>query len=167
MNPLQNLKDIHTPASIETWPPAYGWWLMVMVVIVSICLVTIWLIKVRKVRLAKRQALKALKQINGSNMDCISQLNQLLKRVAMTYFPDQNVQEMHGIKWTEFLVQTLPNNKAKAFSGSFELMQHTLYQPHVSENAAFPIYCQSVETWIKHALPPNKKMITQLEQNNA
>jgi len=97
----------------------------------------------------------------------VSQLNQLLKRVAMTYFPDQNVQEMHGEKWTKFLVNTLPNNKGKDFSGSFELMQQTLYQPHTSENAEFPSYCKSVETWIKYALPPSKHVFTKLEQRNA
>jgi hypothetical protein len=167
MNPLQNLKDIRTPASIESWPPAYGWWLILFLVLVGICLLTIWLIKARKLRLAKRQALKALRQIDGSNLDCVSQLNQLLKRVAMTYFPNQNVQEMHGAKWTAFLVKTLPTNNAKSFSEPFELMQHTLYQPHTSENAEFPSYSQSVETWINQALPPNKHIFSQLEQNNA
>ena len=167
MNPLENLKDIRTPPSIESWPPAYGWWLLVIIVLVGVCLLTIWLVKARKLRLAKRQALKALKQIDGSNLDSVSQLNQLLKRVAMTYFPNQNVQEMHGAKWTDFLVKTLPNKKAKDFSVSFELMQQTLYQSHTSENTEFPSYCQSVETWIKHALPPNKHLFIKLEQSDA
>jgi hypothetical protein len=167
MNPLQDLKDIYTPASIEIWPPAYGWWLLVVLAVVGICLLTIWLVKVQKVRLAKRQALKALQQIEGSNLDSVSQLNQLLKCVVMTYFPNQNVQEMHGTNWTEFLVKTLPSKKVKDFSESFELMQQTLYQPHISENSEFPSYSKSVELWIKHALPPNKHIFSKLEQNNA
>jgi hypothetical protein len=167
MNPLENLKDIRTPAFIEIWPPAYGWWLLVILVLVSTYLLTLMLVKARRLRLAKRQALKALKQINGSNLDAVSQLNQLLKRVAMTYFPNQNVQKMYGETWTDFLVKTLPNKNVKDFSGTFGLMQHALYQPHISENPEFPSYSQSVETWIKRALPPNKKMFTQLEQNNA
>jgi len=167
MNPLQDLKDIRTPALIESWPPAYGWWLLLILVLVGVCLLTIWLIKVRKIRLPKRQALKALQQIDGSSLDCVSQLNQLLKRVAMTYFPNQDVQKMHGKNWIAFLVKTLPNKNSNDFSESFKLMQQTLYQPHTSENTEFPSYCKSVETWIKHALPPGKHIFTQLEQNNA
>jgi len=167
MNPLQDLKDIHIPASIEIWPPAYGWWIIIFLFVIGICLLTIWLVNVQKVRLAKRQALRALQQIDGSSLDCVSQLNQLLKRVAMTYFPKQSVQEMHGKQWTDFLVKTLPSKKHKYFSESFEAMQQTLYQPHTSENAEFPSYSKSVETWIKHALPPNKHIFTKLEQSNA
>jgi hypothetical protein len=167
MNSLQDLKDIHTPGVIENWPPAYGWWLLFILVVIGTCLLTLWLVKIRKIRLSKRQALKALQQIDGAVQDNTSQLNQLLKRVAMTYFPNQNVQEMHGAKWTAFLVKTLPDKKAKNFSESFELMQQTLYQPHTSGNTDFLSYSKSVETWIKHALPPSKRTFIELEQNNA
>jgi SNF2 family DNA or RNA helicase len=167
MNPLQHLKDIRTPVAIEIWPPAYGWWLLAILVVVGICLLTIWLVKARKVTQAKRQALKSLQQIDGSNLQCVSQLNQLLKRVAMTYFPKQNVQKMHGAQWTNFLIKTLPNKKAKNFSESFESMQQKLYQAHTSENTEFPSYCKSVEVWMTHALPPRKGIIHQLEQSDA
>lgn len=167
MNPLQNLKDIHTPTAIENWPPAYGWWLLAVFAIICIYLLITWLIKVRKVRLAKRQALKALQQIDDTNKDRVSQLNQLLKRVAISYFPQQNVQEIHGKKWTAFLIKTLNSNKAKRLAKSFELMQQTLYRPHTLDQTDFNDYQKSVETWIKDALPPRKKVIRQLEQNNA
>lgn len=167
MNPLQDLRDIHTPAAIEMWPPAYGWWLLAILIIVVTVLLTNWLIKARKATLAKRQALKYLQQIDGSRLNSVSQLNQLLKRVAMTYFPNQNVQKLHGARWTTFLENTLPNKKVKHVSESFAAMQQNLYQGHTSEDADFPKYYQSVETWIKYALPPNKKVLNKLEQNNA
>ena len=116
MNPLQDLIDIRTPAAIENWPPAYGWWLLAALVVLGIFLLIICLIKARKIRVPKRQALIALQQIDAASPEGVSQLNQLLKRVVITYFPDQNVQEMYGIKWTAFLVNTLPNKKTKDFS---------------------------------------------------
>ena len=167
MNPLQDLKDIRTPASIESWPPAYGWWLLTFLLIVGVCLLIIWLLKAQRIRLAKRQALQALQQINASNLDCVSQLNQLLKRVALNYFPNQNVQLMHGLQWTDFLMKTLPNNKVKEVSEAFESMQKILYQPHTSENVEFLRYSKSVKIWIQHALPPNKHTFILLEQNHA
>jgi hypothetical protein len=167
MNPLQDLIDIRTPSAIESWPPAYGWWLLAGLVVLCMFLLAIWRVKTRKVSLAKRHALKALQQIDGSSLGSISQLNQLLKRVVITYFPDQNIQQMYGAKWTDFLVKTLPEKKAKGFCESFESMQRSLYQQDTSENSEFPSYCKSVETWIKYALPPRKHVLTQLEQNNA
>jgi hypothetical protein len=167
MNPLQDLRDIHTPAAIENWPPAYGWWLVAALVLFGLVILTIWLVKFRKVRLAKRQALKTLKQIDGSASNSASQLNQLLKRVAMTYFPQQNVQKMYGSTWINFLAKTLPSKQEKAFSEPFESLQHSLYQAHRSENLEYSNYYKSAETWIKHALPPSKKTILKLEQNDA
>ena len=166
MNPLQDLKDIRTPDLIANWPPAYGWWVLLLLFLVVICLLTIYIVKIRKVRLAKRQALAALQQINSASLHSIPQLNQLLKRVAMTYFPDQNVQMMHGTQWTDFLVNTLPSKKTDGFSNTFESMQQNLYQPHILENAEFQLYSKAIETWIKYALPPNKHTFTKLEQNN-
>lgn len=167
MNPLQDLKDIHPPSTIESWPPAYGWWLLGIFSIIGVSLIIMWFLSARNKSLAKRQALKSLQQIDASNSDSVSQLNQLLKRVAMTYFPNQNVRELHGPQWTNFIVNTLPKNKIKDFSEPFESMQQMLYRAQTSENASFARYYKLVETWIKYALPPRKKVIQQLEQNNA
>ncbi|MEP1447233.1 MAG: DUF4381 domain-containing protein [Paraglaciecola sp.] len=167
MNPLQDLKDIHPPSAIESWPPAYGWWLLGIFSIVVVGLLIMWILRVRNKSLAKRQALKSLQQIDASNPDCVSQLNQLLKRVAMTYFPNQNVRELYGSQWVEFIINTLPKNKTKDFSESFESMQQMLYRAQTSENTAYPHYYKLVETWIKFALPPRRRVIQQMEQKNA
>lgn len=167
MNPLQDLKDIRIPAVIENWPPAYGWWLLLSLIILGICLLCLWFVKFRKVRIAKRQAIVALQQIDVSSLDNVSQLNQLLKRVAMSYFPNHNVQEMYGEKWTAFLASTLPSSKSKNFSESFELMQNELYQAHTIESILYARYSKSVESWIKSALPPNKNVLTRLESSHA
>ena len=167
MNPLQNLKDIQTPAAIENWPPAYGWWLLMIVIMVLLFVVTKLLIKAHKTRLAKRQALKALKHIDTSHDDCAAQLNQLLKRVAISYFPTHNLQQKHGVKWTEFLVHALPKSKASQFAKSFELMQQSLYQPKPTSQDDATQFESTVQGWIKHALPPTKKTTLKLEQYNA
>ncbi|WP_299075252.1 DUF4381 domain-containing protein [uncultured Paraglaciecola sp.] len=167
MNPLQNLQDIHTPAAIENWPPAYGWWLVAIITIIAVCILTTWLVKRRKLRLAKRQGLAALQKIDASRPDSLSQLNQLLKRVAMAYFPAQRVQQIHGQQWANFLIDTLPKNKNDGLLQSFESMQQALYQPQKLESVDYPSYRQSAELWIKHALPPSKKTLARLEQDYA
>ena len=167
MNPLQNLKDIQTPAVIENWPPAYGWWLLMIVIMVLLFVVTKSLIKAHQARLAKRQALMALKHIDTSHDDCAAQLNQLLKRVAISYFPTHNLQQKHGEKWTEFLVNTLPKSKINQVANSFQLMQQSLYQPSAKNHSDSTLFVSAAQSWIKHALPPTKKTTLKLEQNNA
>lgn len=167
MNPLQNLKDIHTPAAIQNWPPAYGWWLLALLIIVTVSLLTIWVIKARKKRLAKRQALLALSQLDTNNPQTVSQLNQILKRVAIKYFPEQNIQAMFGQQWQSFLIKTLPNKKARQLEDTFNGMQQALYQQTDASTIDVKKYQQACEAWVKHALPPRVSTLSKLEQKHA
>lgn len=167
MNPLQNLKDIHTPNPIENWPPAYGWWLLSLLVIITLSLLVIWIIKARKKRLAKRQALRALAQVDTNSIQAVSYLNQTLKRVAIRYFPEQNIQQLFGQKWQDFLITTLPDKKARRLEDAFNGMQQALYQQQSADTVDVNKYQQACETWVKHALPPRASILSKLEQNHA
>lgn len=167
MNPLQNLKDIHSPAAIENWPPAYGWWLLALLIIVTVSLLVIGIIKARKKRLAKRQALTALSQLDPKHSQALSQLNQILKRVAIKYFSEQNTQKMFGQQWQDFLLSTLPNKKARQLEDSFIGMQQALYQQQTIEESEFKKYQLASATWVKHALPPRASTLSKVEQSHA
>ena len=167
MNPLQNLKDIHAPTAIENWPPAYGWWLLTLLTIVTVGLLVMGISKARKKRLAKRQALTAISQIDPKHSQALSLLNQTLKRVAIKYFPELNIQKMFGQQWQEFLLTTLPNKKACQLEDCFNHMQQALYQQQNLKETDFNKYQQACETWIKHALPPSAGTISKQEQKHA
>ena len=171
MNPLQNLKDIRTPTAIELWPPAYGWWILVALVVIGIFLLTIWLIKTRKIRRAKRQTLQALQQIDSSNLDSVSQLNQLLKRVAIVYFPNVAIQKLYGNQWAEFLAQALSDSQAIKLSTQLQNLQAALYRKPDLKTGNHPLdikeYKDLAATWIKQAVPPSNKTKQKLEQNYA
>jgi hypothetical protein len=167
MNPLQNLKDIHSPAAIENWPPAYGWWLLALLIIVTVSLLVIGITKARKKRLAKRQALIAISQLDDKHSQALSQLNQILKRVAITYFPEQNIQKMFGQQWQHFLLSTLSSKKVRQLEDSFNAMQQALYQQQTLEETEFNKYQQACETWVKHALPPSASASSKQGQSHA
>lgn len=167
MNPLQELKDIHAPAAVEFWPPAYGWWLLVGLLLVSIVLFVNWALKFRRARLAKRQALHSLKRISDTGTNKLSELNQLLKRAALSYFQEQNPQALHGKQWSSFLLATLPAQKAKGVAANLTAMQAALYQADSTQNDDFAQYAQSAEIWLKYALPPKKSTLSKLEQQDA
>lgn len=154
MNPLDQLKDIHLPPEIGIWPPAYGWWILAMVIISLLVAGFMWLHKRHKTRLAKRQALVELSAIKKDEHDWPQQLNRLLKRLAITYFPQTVIAKLHDKAWAEFLAEQLPVKKRPAFMQQFLLLQNGLYRSAPDKLADFAQSTLQIRQWIKHAVPP-------------
>jgi hypothetical protein len=154
MTPLEQLKDIHLPSEIGMWPPAYGWWILTVLVIIFLVSGFIWLRKRRTVRLAKRQALVELSAINDDEHHWPRQINRLLKRLAITYFPQTAIARLHDKAWAEFLAQQLPAKKRPAFLQQFVLLQRGLYRKNPDEPADFEQSTLQIRQWIKYAIPP-------------
>jgi hypothetical protein len=104
-NPLP-LKDIHTPEMISWWPPALGWWLLAILVPLSILLgVRIYKQLTRKtaVKTAKK-FLKALKlDTAADNGKKLNELSMLVRRVAISTSPRTEVASLTGRAWLTFL----------------------------------------------------------------
>ncbi|WP_133469418.1 DUF4381 domain-containing protein [Paraglaciecola marina] len=165
MNPLDNLKDIHAPSAIDVWPPAYGWWILAMLILVAIVLTSIWAIKSYNVRAAKRQALQELALIDRQDKDGLAKLNQLLKRAAIRYFTSINVHQMYGEDWIKFLSTSINKKQNKEFVKNITGLQQSLYQQASTDN--FDSYKKHTSDWLRTALPPKKSVIKQLEQEHA
>lgn len=167
MNPLENLQDIHKASDVSNWPPAYGWWILALAILLCVWFTSNLLIKLYKKRKIKRLALNELKAIRASENVSIMQLNQLLKRVTMAYFPNIAVQKLHGKQWAEFLISALPKNQASNLSSQISNMQNSLYQKPENQTANFDEHKIVAENWLKHALPPSHKTTKRLEQEHA
>lgn len=102
------IRDIHLPDAILWWPPALGWWLLLLI-LVGIPLL-LWALRVwhRRGQL-KREALAALQQIeeqfNESNngQQLLVNLSALLRRVAISRYPQSEVASLTGEAWLQFL----------------------------------------------------------------
>lgn len=150
-SPLAELKDISLPAEPGWWPPAYGWWLLAILLLS----LTIWLVRVclkhYKRNLAKRQALAQLATLNADTKNWPLALNSLLKRMMQTYHPHTAPQALFGEAWINLLTQALPRPKQAAFNTTMRHLQQALYQPNGAEQLNF-VECQTVVTnWIKQA----------------
>ena len=107
MESLQ-LQDIHLPESASIWPLAIGWW----VLIVMIILVATWLIikaikRVKQKRYQKKilsqfKALEKKLKENPSNAT-VSEINTLLRQLAITYYPRSKTASLTGGDWLNFL----------------------------------------------------------------
>lgn len=163
MDPLNELKDIHLPPPISYWPPAYGWWILVLFIIIGVgfC-IYLWAKKKRRT-LAQRQALRMLERIDAQQEDWPKQLNSLLKRLALVYFAEKKVANLHGEDWRIFLANQLPAKKQADFNEQFSLLQAKLYRPAPSTPADFELCVRQVRLWITTGVPPNLK--AQLQDN--
>lgn len=120
------IEDIHIPEDINAWPPAIGWWLLVIIVVAAIT--ALWLgIKraIKKYRQKwsyRKAALLLLDQcFNNEHFDNqrnqetpsateqnhlqakVDEMMRLLKRTAMSAYPNSHVNVLHGAAWGEFL----------------------------------------------------------------
>lgn len=110
-DPLQALRDIHLPAPVSFWPPAPGWWLLALLIVIVLFTV-VWQWR-RWRRLAyRRLALKQLHQLQNAlqagkmETSIIAELSVLLRRTAISRYGRQQVAALQGRDWLEFLDRT-------------------------------------------------------------
>lgn len=146
-NPLVDLKDIILPTTYETALPAIGWWLLGVLVILSLSLLLFAAWRFWNLDKPRREALLKLKQQPAT----LAELNLLMKRLALSYYPRQQVASLNGQAWLVFLDSTSRKNQA-AFSELQDAWQQALYSATPSDSAQQCI--QLGEQWIKQLRPP-------------
>lgn len=156
VNPTQNileqLNDIQTPEAIGLWPLAPGWWLLIISSILLIVISAYLIVQYHKKRKQKRQALKALNNL-PEDSDA-AQLNTLLKRACLAYFPLEMIANKAGEQWISFLTACLPEKKQHAFKQRYQAQYQASFLPE--QTAADK---SLVKQWLQSALPPNKKTL--------
>ncbi len=109
-NPLQQLRDIHLPADPTWWPPAIGWWLLLLLGLgaLSWLLIAAWRAHRRRAPLRAAQAL--LKDLRGayesgelSAEDYLHEGNAVLKRLLVRALGRREYAELSGEAWLEAL----------------------------------------------------------------
>ena len=108
---LQGLRDIHLPDPVPFWPPAPGWWLLALVVVLML-IAAGWLWKRHRRTAYQRAALKELQQLRQALTQgqagtlVIAELSILLRRAAISRYGRQQVAALNGMAWLEFLDRT-------------------------------------------------------------
>lgn len=108
---LADLQDIILPDPIGAWPWAIGYWLVLAILLVLIIVAILWL-KKRAAYLAPKKAAQALLvnlDLNSSHYP--SEVNQLLKRTALSYLPREVIAKLDGDAWASWLDTHLPVQK--------------------------------------------------------
>ncbi len=109
---LAQLKDIHLPDAIGWWPLAPGWYVLLLMILIIAAVLAYILRKRHRDALAKNQALELLKSYTiqyekDRNAQLASaRISELLRRVALVYYPRSAVASLHSEAWIEFLNKT-------------------------------------------------------------
>lgn len=158
MNELA-LRDIHLPEAVSWWPPAIGWWLLPVILVLMALLVY----KLNKIRLARKQtayrkmAQTELKMIlnefnkENDSAELIRSVSTLLRRIALSYLPRESIASLTGKQWIEQLNEL---TSEKIFSDEIAtLLEQAPYRQHSDFN--HDELLRTCKKWI-NALPARK-----------
>jgi hypothetical protein len=152
---LAQLKDIHLPSPVGWWPLAPGWWIVVVVLFIGMMWMVWWCWRFWQAAQPKRQALRILSDIEQQAKDGVNanevcaQISQLLRRVALTYYPNGTVAGLKDDDWIAFLNQHSRNLNFNA------VREHLLVYPYQPEARVVmkPFFDRS-RAWIKQRRRP-------------
>jgi hypothetical protein len=154
-NALAQLKDIHLPETVDWWPLAPGWYGLLLIIIIATIGLIHFFYKRHVNALPKKQALALLRtyvehyEREHNTQITSSRISQLLRRVALVYYPRTQVASIHGEAWIEFLNQTAKNV-------DFRPVQSLLLESpfKTSEAIALQPLISQAESWIKQRKKP-------------
>ena len=137
-DPLAELRDIHQPSMIETWPPAPGWWLLAIIFIVTAAAILTKFFRHWRANKYRREAIKELDLLltdwesHGDDRIYLTAVQDLLKRVALSHFPRDQVASLTGEAWVKFLDNSSGSHDFSI--GEMELLIDGNYRPEISVN---------------------------------
>lgn len=113
---ISGLKPLIAPEEISAWPPAPGWYLVILLLILILTFLLIRYIRKRNRNQYRILALKHLAEIREEaghtpQQQDIQALNQLLKLTALSAFPRADVAALSGSEWQDFLAATYANER--------------------------------------------------------
>lgn len=152
MPPVQDLplRDIHLPEPIGWFPPALGWWLLIIFVpIVSYFLIA-FVQKLLK-RTAIKEAQKLLKQLQNndslSSLEKVCELSTLLRRVVVSRESESKISGLTGRAWLDYLDGSL--NDAPFKNGVGRCLMDAPYQKELSPDVDLLALFELAQKWLK------------------
>ncbi|WP_446809084.1 DUF4381 domain-containing protein [Methylomonas sp. 2BW1-5-20] len=149
MEPLP-LKDIHLPSPVSFWPPAPGWWLLAVLLPLSIVALRYFYKRIRRQTAVKTAAklLSGIRRDSGADVrQTLVAVSALLRRVAISTAPRGDVASLRGEAWLAYLDRSLADEPFSRGPGRCLADGHYRQTPPAeTELAALFELC---ERWLK------------------
>jgi len=100
---LDRLHDVSIPPDISWWPPAPGWYGVLTILGVGLCVLSWrWFVKFRS-NAYRRIALRELNTLHDP-----ASIAELLRRTALAIVPRQSISKLTGTQWLDWLSSHCP-----------------------------------------------------------
>ncbi|UAY75878.1 DUF4381 family protein [Pseudoxanthomonas sp. X-1] len=120
------LRDVHVPPAPSWWPPALGWWLVLLAVAALVAVPLLWRAWRRRRRARWRRLFEVECHGGLAPPEQVAAASQLLRRAARRV--DPRADRLQGMAWLRFL----DGRKERAFSeGAGALLLDGGYRPRV------------------------------------
>ncbi len=134
MNPdlLSQLRDIHAAPAVSWWPPAPGWWVLALLLLVLLVWLGRRIVARYRAHQRRKQMLAWIDLLNvmvdpvNEPQAYLSMLNRIFKLVALKAFPDQQCAALAGQDWADFLAGKM---KTSQTSDSINVLASGPYDP--------------------------------------
>ncbi|MFC3116897.1 DUF4381 domain-containing protein [Cellvibrio fontiphilus] len=162
--PLDQLADIHLPAEPGWWPLAPGWWILLALAIGALMLFLWWRHRqqqnrYRQIALQELDAIFNQYQQQQNAADYLHQLSVLLRRTAITAYPQSFNASIKGTEWLNWLDANCPALSTRFSSDLGQSLVANAYQknPQVDAHALY----QLSKEWISlHRTTSARKKIS-------
>ncbi|GJL62840.1 DUF4381 domain-containing protein [Candidatus Nitrospira salsa] len=159
MDPLEQLRDLHIPDPVSFWPPALGWWVVLLLVLICVAL-GVWVKRYRQSTAPRRTALAELTDLQvqfhetQDTVKLMAGLSELLRRYALVCFSRQNVAGLTGAAWLKFLNE---HAKTPLFASKQAQLALTLVPYGAQESVETEEMINLVKQWVKQTPVPSRK----------
>ena len=107
-----DLHDIHGAPPPAFWPPAPGWWILALIVLIAFCVISWRLYRAWRQHHQEARILSELNNLaDNSPEQFATEVSTLLRRVALMRYTRQEVAPLNGEAWLAFLDRTGGNGE--------------------------------------------------------
>jgi len=121
---LAQLQDIHSAGQPGWWPPAPGWWVLAIIMLLVFAFVLRRTVNWLSVRRRRKEWLRALEDLNRQYdpvqhpHEYLAGLNRLFRAVAVKAFPETACARLQGEEWVAFIVSLMPGQDSAVKLGA-------------------------------------------------
>ncbi|HWU75618.1 MAG TPA: DUF4381 domain-containing protein [Rhodanobacter sp.] len=161
-----DLRDIHLPAEPSWWPPAPGWWVLVLIFLGAVLAMAWYWRRQRRKRQQQRGILLELDRLveqhrqDGDQAALIGGMHQLLRRMARRH--DALATQQRGDIWRQTLAR-VPVDAATL--ERLLALDELIYRPPTAFDEAASI--AAVRCWLQIAVNPARWKAAALESSDA
>lgn len=147
---LEQLRDIHSAGQPGWWPPAPGWWVLAIVLLLILAFVLRKVLRWQSIRNRRKAWLRELDDIGSTHNPetdphaYLAGINRLFRAVAVRSFPGTASARLQGEPWVAWIQALMPEKTethalSALASGPYEAV------PAFDETALK----QLARTWVK------------------